>query len=923
MKSKSKMTQVFVWSVVPIALVLMLSLHTGGAQAATFVVNSTADVVDAAPGNGACATAGCDCTLRAAIMEANALPGADTIKFDPSAFSVSQTITLGSPLPAIAQDLTITGPGANLLTVNANQTGSVLRIDPGVTTTTISDLTMTGGKAGASSGGGIHAHGTLLTLTNVTVRGNTADYGGGIFTGGPVILNNSTISGNTAVAGGGGIINYINGTLTLNNSTVSGNSAGYGGGIAASNHGNTLILNNSTVSGNTGGGLHQQAGTVIMKNTILADNGGGNCSFPGNTPGGGLISRGHNLSTDIWCTSVVIPGVVSGGLNGPGDLNNTPAHLAPLAPNLPGSTWTRALCTGAGAPDPSCVAASPAINAVPSADCTDTADTPIASDQRGVSRIPPPGGACDIGAYEVACAPPPNNMVAWWPLDETSGTAVTDIVGGHNGTAQPALIGALAGPGPVTSTMWPPPTFPVGMVNNSLFFYGQRHIEVPSHSALEPGIGDFTIDAWVIYAASGNGQLLTVAQKNTGATAPLGNTVDGWRFVIRDSSTTEGRVSFRGSISVGGSVEKPITPNTWHHVAATLSTNASSVRIVKNYVDGVSSGQVGLNGNIASTAPLFIGGDGVGTGQIAVDELEIFNRALTQPEIQAIFNAGSAGKCKPVVNPNHPPVANAGPDRTVEATGPAGAAVTLNGSASSDPDGDPTTYTWAGSFGAVSGVSPTVNLPFGTNTVILTMSDGQATATDTVNITVHDTTPPNTIISSAVDGNGAVVASGGSTLSDYVAFTFGGIDVVGVAGFQCSLGGAAYAPCSSLAGYSALAIGSHIFQVRALDAAGNVDPSPASFIWTVVTPAQAINNLITTIGNMVLPGGVANNLSAPLGQASTLLNDNNPSNDIAACGKLNAFIDKVNAKVQNGQLTPAQASQLLQAANAIKVSLGC
>jgi hypothetical protein len=215
-----------------------------------------------------------------------------------------------------------------------------------------------------------------------------------------------------------------------------------------------------------------------------------------------------------------------------------------------------------------------------------------------------------------------------------------------------------------------------------------------------------------------------------------------------------------------------------------------------------------------------------------------------------------------------------------------------------------------------------VNLPFETNTVTLTISDAQATATDTVNITVHDITPPDTIINSAVERNGAAVASGGSTLSDYIAFTFEGIDAVGIAGFQCSMDGSAYVPCSSVVGYSALAIGSHIFQLRALDAASNVDPSPASFICTVVTAAQAIDNLSTTIGKMGLPGGVANSLSVSLGQASTLLNDNNPSNDIAACGKLSAFIDKVNARVQNGQLTPAQASQLLQA-NAIKASLRC
>jgi hypothetical protein len=72
-----------------------------------------------------------------------------------------------------------------------------------------------------------------------------------------------------------------------------------------------------------------------------------------------------------------------------------------------------------------------------------------------------------------------------------------------------------------------------------------------------------------------------------------------------------------------------------------------------------------------------------------------------------------------------------------------------------------------------------------------------------------------------------------------------------------------------------------------------------------------------------VPTAVANSVTAPLGQASALLSDNNSSNDNAACGKLDAFINQVNAKAKSGQLTSAQASQLLQAANAIKASLGC
>src|SRR3990172_13077563 len=83
------------------ALLLGGSLLTvGPAQAATFVVDSTGDAADSVPGNGVCRAAGNVCTLRAAIEEANALAGADTINFS-IAPAGPQTIVLGSALPAI------------------------------------------------------------------------------------------------------------------------------------------------------------------------------------------------------------------------------------------------------------------------------------------------------------------------------------------------------------------------------------------------------------------------------------------------------------------------------------------------------------------------------------------------------------------------------------------------------------------------------------------------------------------------------------------------------------------------------------------------------------------------------------------------------------------------------------------------------
>jgi Beta-propeller repeat len=70
-----------------------------------------------------------------------------------------------------------------------------------------------------------------------------------------------------------------------------------------------------------------------------------------------------------------------------------------------------------------------------------------------------------------------------------------------------------------------------------------------------------------------------------------------------------------------------------------------------------------------------------------------------------------------------PPTANAGTPRTVGCAGPTGASVTLNGSASTDPNGQTLAYAWSGPFGTATGVSPTVLLPLGASTVTLVVSD--------------------------------------------------------------------------------------------------------------------------------------------------------------------------------------------------------
>ena len=85
---------------------------------------------------------------------------------------------------------------------------------------------------------------------------------------------------------------------------------------------------------------------------------------------------------------------------------------------------------------------------------------------------------------------------------------------------------------------------------------------------------------------------------------------------------------------------------------------------------------------------------------------------------------------------------------------------------------------------------------------------------------------------------------------------------------------------------------------------------------TVITAAQAVVNLMTTINTMGLTAGEATSLSATL-------NNINMANLNAACGKLNAFVNKVNADAASGRLSAGAATQLLQAAKAIQSSAGC
>ena len=234
------------------------------------------------------------------------------------------------------------------------------------------------------------------------------------------------------------------------------------------------------------------------------------------------------------------------------------------------------------------------------------------------------GNVEDLIACGGKCVSPPPCLVSWWPGDGSA----EDIEDDNDGTLQNGT------------------TFASGKVGQAFSFDGvDDYVEVPFDSNLLPS--HITIDAWVKFDTIPTNDLNQIVHKVSsyglwlGATAGIGQT-DKFSFGIMDSATGTWKYAAGTTTAI---------PDTFYHVAGTYDGNT-----IKIYVNGVLEGQVALTGPIpqtpASYSPnVFVGWDGgLGAPNPAldglIDELEIHNCALSLSDIQSIFNADSAGKCK-------------------------------------------------------------------------------------------------------------------------------------------------------------------------------------------------------------------------------------------------------------------------------------
>mgnify|MGYP001595788035 CR=1 FL=1 len=229
------------------------------------------------------------------------------------------------------------------------------------------------------------------------------------------------------------------------------------------------------------------------------------------------------------------------------------------------------------------------------------------------------GGGSGL-AHADTCFAAPSGLLAWWPGDVDA----TDIAGANHGVL---LNGA---------------TVVAGRVSQAFILDGlDDFVQVADSPALRPST--FTIDAWIktsLIPSPFNAQFIVARSGADGS--------HGYELATNytSGSLRAGVLNGANFAEVEGTTN--VADGQWHLAAFTY--DGQTLRL---YVDGQQQAQLAF-----ALGPGYIAGDPllIGNRQYAacckhlfeglIDEVEVFDRALSSVEIQAIYDAGSAGKCK-------------------------------------------------------------------------------------------------------------------------------------------------------------------------------------------------------------------------------------------------------------------------------------
>jgi len=427
-------------------------------SAANFVVNTFDDLIDIDLADDLCITVNDDCSLRAAVQQANALAGADSVSLPAGVYNLSLSGILEDFAASgdldITDTLTINGDGADQVFIDGMAADRVFELMKGATAV-INGVTIRNGVADGLSlrgnangggsrsgiGGGIKSEG-VLTLNDCNVDRNTAFNGGAgihaVYRGYPVqgslTINRCNIT-NNGTGGGSGFGGHIyaeNIRMTVRDSvlknSMSSNTWGVlaGGGIFYSNSNfpfppkslvvNTTISHNRVIS--SGGGIHVSMGQLDIVNSTISGNAAYNVGGGLNIEDSAIVAVVNSTITD---NSAPVRG---GGIN---DLNQTPmvtitdsivsdnmgSDCATMAAglNTAGSNLDSDGSCGFNLANQDPLLLALADNGGPgfthalaeASPAIDAALGCLATDQRSYLR---PASACDLGAVEMEAAPP-------------------------------------------------------------------------------------------------------------------------------------------------------------------------------------------------------------------------------------------------------------------------------------------------------------------------------------------------------------------------------------------------------------------------------------------------------------------------------------------------------------------------------------
>jgi hypothetical protein len=231
-----------------------------------------------------------------------------------------------------------------------------------------------------------------------------------------------------------------------------------------------------------------------------------------------------------------------------------------------------------------------------------------------------------IASLDAKPISPPPDLVSWWPGDRNA----RDVIGSNDGL----LKGGAS--------------FKHGLVKQAFSLDGiNDFVSVPDSSSLRFGTNDFTVDLWINFRTTEGEQVLI--EKFVSRLG--GPNSEGWTL-----TKLEGDTMLSGAVIAGNDVDVPLTvlPNTWYFVAVSRFENDYTM-----YWDGVPVGSNSFIDNLDSSAALKFGHrcspeDTPGCDDDRgfflnglIDEMEIFNRALSEDEILDIFEAGRDGQIKP------------------------------------------------------------------------------------------------------------------------------------------------------------------------------------------------------------------------------------------------------------------------------------